>query len=65
MFILGDAYQLWERHPIWQQLRPALPLWETDPFIVDTLASIVRDIGRVLHYTHHCRDQTQIEEGRI
>ena len=55
MFIVGDTYQLWERHPIWQQLRPALPLWETDPFIVDTLASIVRDIGRVTHYRDHYR----------
>ena len=46
MFIVGDAYQLWERHPIWQQLRPAWSLWQTDPFIVDTVADIVRDLGR-------------------
>ena len=34
-YLLGDSYHLWDRHPIWEQLRPARILWQTDPFIVD------------------------------
>ena len=35
MFLVGDSYHLWDRHPIWEQLRPARIIWQTDPFIVD------------------------------
>ena len=34
MFIVGDAYNLWDRHPIWKQLKIALPIYHTDPFLV-------------------------------
>ena len=47
MFILGDEYDLWERHPIWTQLKIALPIYHTDPYLVDTIAAAVSDFGRV------------------
>ena len=46
MFIVGDEYDLWDRHPIWQQLKIALPIYHTDPFLVDTIASAVSDFGK-------------------
>ena len=46
MFIVGDEYDLWDRHPIWQQLKIALPMYHTDPFLVDTIASAVSDFGK-------------------
>ena len=46
MFILGDEYDLWDRHPIWSQLKIALPIYLTDPYLVDTIAAAVSDIGK-------------------
>ena len=45
MFIVGDAYNLWDVHPIWQQIKPALPLWRADPNIIDQVAKIGEPIG--------------------
>ena len=39
MFIVGDAYSLWDRHPIWKQLKIALPIYHTDPFLVRPIFS--------------------------
>ena len=46
IFIVGDAYNLWDRHPIWKQIKIALPIYHTDPFIIDTIASAVAPFGR-------------------
>ena len=45
MFIVGDEYDLWDRHPIWQQLKLALPIYHTDPFIVDEIAKAGAEFG--------------------
>ena len=45
MFIVGDEYNLWDRHPIWQQLKLALPIYHTDPFIVDEIAKAGSEFG--------------------
>ena len=37
MFIIGDAYDLWDRCEIWEQLTLARPIWILDPPLVDII----------------------------
>ena len=45
MFIVGDTYNLWDRHPVWQPLKLALTIYHTDPFIVDEIARLGSEFG--------------------
>ena len=45
MFLVGDAYNLWDVPPIWQELKPAVVLWRTDPNIIDQVAVVCEPIG--------------------
>ena len=45
LFLVGDAYNLWDVHPIWQDLKPALVIWRTDPNIIDQVAAVAEPIG--------------------
>ena len=37
---MGDTYDLWDRTDTWTSLKPAKIIWDTDPFIVDSVGEI-------------------------
>jgi len=45
IFIVGDGYDLWDRTTTWRDLKIAKPIWDIDPFLVDTVGEIGAPLG--------------------
>ena len=45
IFIVGDAYDLWDRTEIWGQVKVAKPIWDLTPSLVSTVGENAQAIG--------------------
>lgn len=45
MFVVGDAYNLWNRSEVWETVGLFKPLWDLDPYIIDYAADVGAPLG--------------------